>query len=218
MQKEFTAAPDQGLNVRVQPIEPASRIVSQWIGTIAFLNVRAAILLGGIVGLSGLGGCAAPLKPAAFATTTPAFDPVTFWSRPTASWGVVENRDGQPTAIITTSTEATPEGAGRLHMIQHVVTHGKDSVRDWHIRRLGNRQFEATANDLVGTARGAASGRTLHWTWILASKPGNGLFNVKMDQWMYLADDGTLMIRTIVTKLGIRLAEISEQFVRRPAQ
>jgi hypothetical protein len=31
---------------------------------------------------------------------------------------------------------------------------------------------------------------------------------------MYLADNGTLLVRTIITKLGIRLAEISEQFVR----
>jgi hypothetical protein len=35
-----------------------------------------------------------------------------------------------------------------------------------------------------------------------------------MDQWMYLADNGTLLNRTIMTKLGIRLGEISEQFVR----
>ena len=35
-----------------------------------------------------------------------------------------------------------------------------------------------------------------------------------MEQWMYLSDNGTLMVRTIVTKLGVRLAEISEQFER----
>ena len=160
-------------------------------------------------------GCAPPLPPAAFAATTPAFDPVAFWTGHTSSWGVIENRDGAPTAIITTTTDATPEGAGGLHMVQHVVHDGQDSVRDWHIRRLGGGRFEATANDLVGVARGATSGRTLHWTWTLATKPGNCLFDVTMDQWMYLADDGTLMNRTIITKLGVRLAEVSEQFVRR---
>lgn len=160
-------------------------------------------------------GCAAPLTPKAFVATAPAFDPMTFWSGRTASWGVIENLSGAPTAIITTSTEATPEGEGGLHMIQHVVSNGKDAVRDWHLRRLGQDQFEATANDMVGTARGASSGRTFHWTWILATKPGNCLFNVSMEQWMYLADNGTLMNRTIITKFGVRLAEVSEQFVRR---
>ncbi len=157
-----------------------------------------------------LAGCAAPLRPAAFANTAPAFDPIRFWTGRTSSWGVIENLDGAPTAIITTRTEATLEGPDGLHMIQHVVTGGETSVRDWR------GQFEARANDVVGVARGAPSGRTLHWTWTLAARPGNPLFNLTMDQHMYLADDGTLVNRTIVKKLGIRLAEITEQFVRSP--
>jgi hypothetical protein len=167
-----------------------------------------------LTGLLVFAGCASSLGPGAFASTTPAFDPVAFWTGHTSSWGVIENRSGEPTAIITTTTDGTPEGAGGLHMVQHVVHDGQDTVRDWHIRRLGPGQFEATANDLVGAARGSTSGRTLHWTWRLATHPGNGLYNVTMDQWMYLADDGTLMNRTIITKLGVRLAEVSEQFVR----
>jgi hypothetical protein len=145
----------------------------------------------------------------------PAFDPITFWTGHTASWGVIENRDGAPTTIITTSTDATAEGVNGLHMVQHVTTGGHDTVRDWYMRRLGDGHFEATANDVVGAARGSSSGRTFHWTWILATNPGNCLFNVSMEQWMYLADNGTLMNRTVITKFGVRLAEISEQFVRR---
>ena len=160
-------------------------------------------------------GCAAPLQPKAFASTTPAFDPITFWTGRTASWGVVENRDGAPAQIITTTTNAMAQDMGDLHMVQHVVTGGKESVRDWHIRRLGNNRFEASASDMVGTTSGSPSGRTLHWTWVLATKPGHDLFNVRMEQWMYLADNGTLLVRSIVTKFGVRLAEISEQFVRR---
>lgn len=160
-------------------------------------------------------GCATPLRPAAFATTIPAFDPVTFWTGKTASWGVIENLDGAPIAIVTTTTDGSAEDADGLHMVQHVTADGKESVRDWHIRRMGNGKFEATANDVVGIARGATSGRMLHWNWTLATQPGNSLFNIKMEQWMYLADNGTLLVRTIITKLGVRFAEISEQFVRR---
>lgn len=168
-----------------------------------------------ICGLLMEGGCGAPLRPEAFANTRPAFDPVEFWTGRTNSWGVIENLSGAPTEIIMTHTEGTLECIAGLHMIQHVVTGGKDSVRDWHIRRVGGGWFEATANDMVGPAHGRPSGRTLHWIWTLAAKPGNGLFNVTLEQWMYLADDGTLLVRTIITKLGLRLAEISEQFVRR---
>ena len=160
-----------------------------------------------------LAGCSSPLKPSAFKDTTPQFDPITFWSRPTSSWGVIENLDGAPTSIIRTTTDSVTEGSSGLHMIQHVLHDGDDTVRDWYIHRLGDHRFSATASDVVGTASGSTSGRTLHWTWTLAAKPGNSLYNVTMNQWMYLADDGTLLVRSVVSKLGIRLAEISEQFV-----
>jgi hypothetical protein len=172
-------------------------------------QLLAALLLGSLAS-----GCASALPTSAFAGTAPTFDPVAFWTGHTTSWGVVENFDGAPTSIITTTTNGIPDGHGGLHMIQHVMHDGQDSLRDWHIRRLEHGQFEATANDVVGVARGRPSGRMLHWTWTLAAKPGNPLFNINMDQWMYLADNGTLLNRTIMTKLGIRLGEISEQFVR----
>ncbi len=163
-----------------------------------------------------IAGCGSVLRPDTFAGTTPAFDPVTFWTGHARSWGVVENRDGSPSAIVTTDCAGTAEGADGVHLVQHVAVSGKDSVREWHMRRLDAHHFAATANDMVGEARGEASGRMFHWTWIWATQSGSDLRNVAMEQWMYLADDGTLMNRTVVTKLGIRLAEVSEQFVREP--
>jgi hypothetical protein len=46
--------------------------------------------------------------------------------------------------------------------------------------------------------------------------PGDPLKNVTMSQWMYLMPDGTMMNRTVVSKLGITAAEVSEQFSRVP--
>ncbi len=66
-----------------------------------------------------------------------------------------------------------------------------------------------------GTAAGTVSGRAFHWTWILQTSPGNSLKNVTMDQWFYRMDDGAVMIRTIVSKAGVRLIEVSEQFEKR---
>ena len=40
--------------------------------------------------------------------------------------------------------------------------------------------------------------------------------NVVMDQWMYLMDGGSMMNRTTISKLGITLAEVSEEFQTAP--
>ena len=36
-----------------------------------------------------------------------------------------------------------------------------------------------------------------------------------MDQWWYLLDDGSMLNRTIISKLGVVAAEVTEHFVSR---
>jgi hypothetical protein len=158
-----------------------------------------------------LGGCGAPLKPAGFAGSG-AFDPVAFFTGHETSWGVEENRDGQPTGIVTTDCIGTPDGAGAITMVQTLHTGGKPMVRTWHMRGTGPDTYSATANDMDGTATGTVGGRAMHWRWVLETAPGNTLKNVTMDQWFYRMDDGAVMVRTVVSKAGVRLIEISEQF------
>ncbi len=158
-----------------------------------------------------LAACSKPLPVQHFVGTKPDFDPVVFWAGHHASWGVVENRAGEPTDTVQTDCVGTPEASG-LHMVQTLkLGDGTVQHRDWHLRRDG-QAFVATANDMVGEARGAAAGRVFHWSFVLATRPGNALFNVTFDQWMYLLDDGSMMNRTTVRKFGVIIAEVSEVF------
>ncbi len=164
----------------------------------------------------GLLGCnkATPLD--GFRGTTPAMDPIRFFTGHVRSWGVLEDRSGEPTSTVTTDCLGKSNG-DMLRMVQH-LTSGQDAptTRTWQMRRAGPNRYEATANDMVGTATGEASGRAFHWTWTLALSPGNDLKNVSMDQWWYLLDDGSMLNRTTVRKLGVILIEVSEHFAHVP--
>lgn len=152
-------------------------------------------------------------KPSALAATGPAFDPIGFFEGHTHSQGVIESRSGAPTAWIVTDSHAEKDATGRLRMVQNLsFQDGTKQRRDWVMWSNGPNRFEATANDMVGIAHGEANGRVFHWQWVLARSPGNALMNVTMNQWMYKLDDGSVMIRTTVTKLGIIAAEVTEQF------
>jgi hypothetical protein len=170
------------------------------------IRVTAALLL--------LSACGHAMKVEDFAGTAPPFDPVAFWTGHLHSWGVVENRDGAPSESVQTDCTGTAELDG-VHLVQ-TLTEGDGTVRhrDWHLRRAGPGRFTATANDMVGTAEGHAAGRVFHWDWVWATSPGNPVKNVTMHQWMYLMPDGTMMNRTIITKLGVTVAEVTEQFSR----
>ena len=165
----------------------------------------------GLALVFALAGCAAP-NVQQFAGTAPAFDPLVFFTGHVRSWGVLEDRYGYPTETITTDCQGTLEGPDRLHMVQHLVEGGMQQTRDWHMRRMSPTHFEATANDVVGTASGDAAGRAFHWTFTLALKPGNALENVTMDQWMYLQDDGSMINRDTIRKFGVIVAEVTEHF------
>ncbi len=159
--------------------------------------------------------CSRPLPVASFGG--PALDPVRFFSGSIHSWGVLENRSGEPTEIVTTDGRGDGEGPDGVHFVQHLhVGQDPPTVRDWHMRRTGAGRYEATANDIVGTAQGESSGRAFHWQWTLALRPGNPLANVVMDQWWYLLDDGSMLNRTVIRKLGVVVAEVTEHFVRTP--
>ena len=157
-----------------------------------------------------LAACSSPTV-GQFAGTGPAFDPVRFFTGHVQSWGVLENRSGAPTSAITTDCVGEPEGDG-LHMVQHLVEGSDRQTRDWRLRRAGPDRYEATANDIVGTATGETSGRAFHWRYTLALDPGNALKNVQMDQWMYGMADGSMVNRATISKLGVVLAEVTEHF------
>jgi hypothetical protein len=165
-----------------------------------------------LAGILTLAGCS-PLPIQRFAGSGPALDPVRFFTGHLHSWGVIENRDGGPTEIIQTDCIGEPEGPDGVHMVQR-LTFGDGTVqtRDWHMRRTAPHGFEATANDMIGTAHGTAAGRAFHWTWSVQARSGNPLSDVTLDQWMYLLDDGSVMNRSGISKLGVQLAQVSEVF------
>ncbi len=163
-----------------------------------------------------LAGCGKPMGPDGFAQSGPLFDPVAFFNGHVTSWGVEETRGGLPSGIVTTDCAGTLNGPDDLSMVQTLhLPGGTTQTRRWHMRRVDAQHYTATANDMAGEADATVSGRALHWRWVLETNPGNGLENVTMDQWMYRMDDGSVMIRTNVTKLGLHLLGISEIFNRK---
>ena len=99
--------------------------------------------------------------------------------------------------------------------MQHLTFQdGTVQERDWTMWRSGPGRFDATANDMVGTATGEADGNVFHWQWVLARGPGHMLVDLTMNQWMYRMADGSVLIRTTIGKFGFIATEVSERFAR----
>ena len=162
----------------------------------------------------GLTSCSS-LQPSDFQAARPVLNPIQFFTGRTRSSGVMETRRGAPIQRVTTETIGRREG-NLLELEQDLhFGDGPKQSRSWRIREIDPHHFEATANDIIGVARGEAYGNVFHWTFTLALSPGNPLLNVRMSQWMYLQPDGrTLINHTTIRKVGIVVTQVTEQFRR----
>lgn len=90
---------------------------------------------------------------------------------------------------------------------------GRTQQRLWRIRRVDAHRFVATSGDVIGPARGYASGNSFRWEYTLQLRPGNFLSRVRMEHWMYLLEDGeTLLNRVVIRKFGLVVAQTTEYF------
>jgi hypothetical protein len=149
----------------------------------------------------------------AFTDGRPLFEPEKYFAGETHSWGIVETPSGNPRELLHTRTSGTWDGAS-LHFEQEIFFQGGNTEhRSWLVRRLDQHHYSATGTGIIGAARGEAWGNVFHLDFTLDALPGNPLGHVHMSQWMYLQADGvTLVNRDTLSKAGLIITEITEQF------
>jgi len=87
----------------------------------------------------------------------------------------------------------------------------------WHIHRVDSTHWDATANDMIGIARGEGVGNAFYWEYTLTLDRNNPMATVHIRQWMYQVEEtDCLMTRLVITKLGITMFEVSEVIHHEP--
>ena len=95
---------------------------------------------------------------------------------------------------------------------------GSTQRRVWTITRLGPGRYSGRADDVVGEASGEAAGNALRWRYVLALPVDGKVYNVDFDDWMFLMDDKVMLNRSLMSKFGFRLGEVTLSFVKRTPQ
>ncbi len=159
-------------------------------------------------------GCAS-MKPSAFATggENIRYTPVDFFTGTSQSSGVMENRKGSPSARITTKITGSWRDSV-LYLEQDLNLEGKaPNHRSWKLIKTGEHTYEATATGIRDVAKGEMYGPYFTWRFPLQIAQKGLVRHVWMRQHMYVQPGGRLMtIRSILSKAGIRVAQITEVF------
>jgi hypothetical protein len=169
---------------------------------------RSATLLTSILLNSGC----ANNQPQEFVRSKTRFELIRFFTGHSRSLGVFENSSGQPQRYFTCNSYGQRDTAGDLTLTQHFLfSDGKAQLRVWQIHQVDSTHLEATANDIVGVARGVGFGNAIALEYTITLDRNNPMATVHIRQWIYqLEGMDSVMTRLVITKLGLTVVEVSE--------
>lgn len=176
-------------------------------------NTRRMLMLAGAGAL--LAGCASP-DVADYAAERPQLDLRRYFDGRVDAWGMFTDRSGKVVKRFTVRLEGRWQGDEGVLDEDFTYSDGTKQRRVWRISKLPDGRYTGRADDVVGTAEGQARGNALRWRYTLALPVDGRVWHVDMDDWMILVDERVLLNRTVMTKFGIRLGEVTLSFTRAP--
>jgi len=131
------------------------------------------------------------------------------------AWGMFQDRSGKVVKRFRVVIEAEwTAGRGVLDE-RFSYSDGSTQRRVWHITELGGGRYEGRADDVVGVATGEAAGNALRWRYVLRLPVDGREYEVAFDDWMFQLDERVMLNRSVMSKFGIRLGEVTLSFVKR---
>jgi len=165
-----------------------------------------------------LGGCAG-IDVEQYRAEKPQLDLRKFFSGTVEGWGMFQDRSGKVIKRFHVVIEAKWEGdTGTLDerfTWSDFDPGGNPPRRVWTLRDTAGGRFIGTAGDVVGQALGETAGNTLRWRYVLALNVDGKVINVDFDDWMFLVDDKVMLNRSLMSKYGFTLGEVTLSLVRR---
>jgi len=155
-----------------------------------------------------LGSCGA-IPVAEYSQTSPALDLRSFFDGNLNAFGLLQDRSGRMTRRFTATLHGSWQGETGTLVEHFVFDDGEQQDRTWILQHTGNGYYIGTAGDVVGSAKGATGGAVFQWAYQLNVPWRNDSIVVNLDDWLYLVDSRHLINKTILTKFGFRVGELT---------
>ncbi|WP_367848228.1 DUF3833 domain-containing protein [Rhodoferax sp. WC2427] len=163
---------------------------------------------------AALAGCAGP-QVTDYAGQTPQLDLRTYFNGTLDAFGVFTDRSGKVVKRFTVLMVCSWNGDDGVLDESFTYADGTLQKRIWRLHREADGRYTGRADDVVGTALGSESGNAFHWQYTLALPVDGSVYNVQFDDWMYLMTDKVMLNKATMSKLGIRLGEVTLSFTKR---
>ncbi len=169
------------------------------------MNKKINILLLGAFMM--ITGCAPNVSDYKDKTPKLAFEQ--FFDGDVTAHGIIQDRSGKVLRRFTVAMKGSWNGdKGKLEEY-FVYDDGERQERVWNVVKTSENTYEGTASDIVGVAKGEQAGNAIRWAYVMQIPVKGTVYNITFDDWMFLMPDNTMMNRSMLTKFGFKVGEIS---------
>ncbi len=178
---------------------------------------RRTLMASAAATLATLTGCAGP-QVADYAGQTPKLDLRSYFNGTLNAYGVFTDRSGKVVKRFTVLMVCTWTGDDGVLDESFTYSDGTLQKRIWRLHREADGpstvRYTGRADDVVGEAVGEESGNAFHWRYTLALPVDGTVYHVQFDDWMYLMTDQVMLNKATMSKLGIKLGEVTLSFTK----
>ncbi|MFO7748245.1 MAG: DUF3833 domain-containing protein [Orrella sp.] len=152
-----------------------------------------------------------------YADQKPALELPVFFDGTLDAWGVFQKRSGEVVRRFHVEIIGTWESPDKGQLDEYFTyADGEKQRRVWTLTRQPDGTWQGTADDVKGVATGKVAGNAFHWKYVLELPVDGKVYEVNFDDWMWLLDETSMMNRSVMSKFGFDLGEVTLFFKKRP--
>ena len=152
------------------------------------------------------------MKPIDFKDKKPRLIIENYLSGHVKAWGILQNRSGKVTRQFSANLNGAWDGKQLILDEKFNWSDGEVQTRQWKIKKIDNHNYEGTAGDVVGKAKGYSYGPAFKFEYVLLVPIKGKEIKITFDDWIFLQDDKVAINRATMTKFGIKVAELTVFF------
>jgi len=153
-----------------------------------------------------------------YAAEKPTLELPVFFNGTLDAWGIFQKRSGELARRFHVEIIGTWESPTRGQLDEYFTySDGEKQRRVWTLTRQPDGTWQGTADDVKGVAIGKVAGNALHWRYVLELPVDGKVYNVDFDDWMWQLDENSMMNRSVMSKFGFDLGEVTLFFRKREA-
>ena len=154
------------------------------------------------------------MKPQNYINTKPEIKIEEYFLGNVKAWGIFQGRSGVVKRKFTAEMNGFFEGKNFILNEDFNWNDGEKQKRKWTIKKVDDHNYEGTASDVVGIAKGASYGSAFKFEYNLLIPFKDKKIKVRFDDWIFKQDEKVAINRAIVTKFGFKVGELTVFFVK----